>query len=247
MSASHRLTTPHARLSPQAWHEKAELGFKKAVSLGYEGSRQHAIDPSEDGPVRVVKLVMLEFIEKSVEPTIGGLLAKMDRELYLIPGMAHAVASILNHHVPKIVARRVYESQTSMRAVCEDWSKEANPTKAMSGFAQTTHILNQMLEEEEVEIDNAVDPDYVPKRAGFVKESNAIEVVVPTSGAIAAAEARYCAAEVTFNNVSEPRQRITADRSRPNTRDPRLDSPRTTHPPPITHYAPPTFLLVLGW
>ena len=31
----------------EAWHEKAELGFKKAACLGYEGSEQ--LDPNTGG------------------------------------------------------------------------------------------------------------------------------------------------------------------------------------------------------
>ena len=145
-----------------------------------------------------------------------------------------------------------------MRATCEAWSQEANPSKAMSGFAQTTHILNQRLAEEEVEIDNSVDPDYVPKRAGFVKETNSIDVVVPSNGAIAAAEARLAAAEMAFNNVSrwltaDPhRSPLTAHHSPLITRRSPLAAhhPSTTlntyrpsrtthHPPHTTHHSPP--------
>ena len=67
--------------------------------------------------MRVVKLVMLEFVKMSVEPTIGALLNKMDRELYLIPGMDHAVASILNHDVPKIGKLFAIDSYTRAASI----------------------------------------------------------------------------------------------------------------------------------
>ena len=113
---------------------------------------------------------MLEFVEASVEPAIPGLLEKMDHALYLIPGMDHAVASIISHELEtKLVAAKVFETGTATRAKCEAWSRETKHRDGahMSGinaFAQTTHIINQVLTEDETEIDEAVDPDYVPKR-----------------------------------------------------------------------------------
>ena len=47
----------------EVWHAKSELGFKKAAVVGYEGSERAkpALDPTRDGPVRVMKLVMAEM------------------------------------------------------------------------------------------------------------------------------------------------------------------------------------------
>ena len=158
----------------------------------------------------------------------------MDHQLYLIPGMDKAVASIIKHDVPKIVAARVFACQRDMRERCERWSeideetessgnanakantkakaKAKKQSKFMAGYPQTTHILSQMLNVEDDDVDgieDQVDPDYAPKRAGFVKGVDEIEVEVPSNGTIAKAEERFREAEAAFEKSNRAKAQVS--------------------------------------
>jgi hypothetical protein len=154
----------------------------------------------------------------------------MDEQLYLIPDMDKAVFSIIKHDIPKIAASRVFACQRDMRARCERWAeneeeevessgkakgkgkgkgktmvKKKMPKQFMAGYPQTTHILSQMLNVQDDDlpgIDNEVDPDFAPKRAGFGKDVDQIEVEVPSNGGIAEAEERFHEAEAAFEKAN---------------------------------------------
>jgi len=79
------------------------------------------------------------------------------------------------------------------------------PKQFMAGYPQTTHILSQMLDVQDDDlpgIDNEVDPDFAPKRAGFGKEVDQIEVDVPSNGGIAEVEERFHEAEAAFEKAN---------------------------------------------
>jgi len=77
LSNLHRTQPQGADIGPvpyDVWFKKAELGFKKAAYVGYLASEKSKpeLDPLKDGSVRVVKIIMADWIKRTIEPQIMG-------------------------------------------------------------------------------------------------------------------------------------------------------------------------------
>ena len=82
------------------------------------------------------------------------LLEKMDRKLYLIPGMEDAVSTLIASRIPSLVASRVQAAMEAHQTECEKWAMEKDDTldaasgKRKSGFMKgsstATNFLNAL-------------------------------------------------------------------------------------------------------